>query len=586
MASLQPIRTKGRTYWRIVESRRVDGKPRPVPILYIGTADALLEKLLEGGASGPLRIQSFEHGSVAALKAAADRLGLADLIDQQVPGQSRASLSVGQTLVLAALNRACHPCSKRAFRDWAGSTSLARLFPEADLDSLSSQVFWDQMDTLSEEALARIETELVRATLAALGVTLDTLFFDTTNFFTYIDSTNDRTQLPRRGHSKQHRTDLRQVGLGLLVSREGQLPLLSMVYPGNENDVTCFPKALQLLRQRLLALGLPLEQLTIVFDRGNNSHDNFKLVDEGPNGYVAALSPASVADLRDLSTSSYRILSEGMLAGLPVYRTRRVVWGAERTILLFISQELLEAQKRGLNQQLAKRIQELEAWREQLAKPKSGPKDAAKALAKYRGGQYLKDFLQVAFDSEKKGSERLSWSIDEQAKAAIEIHFGKRVLITDRHDWTDASPRQKPHSANSRTMTIWLSGPSSTGLTKKSASMPSSAWLLSCWLEALSIRLASMAGREASPDFWTAWPVSAWPWCSNPPKGALAAPGSSRKPTRKCSTSLPSSSRLQLQFAIHQNKHELIAVPAISPCFHPWFPKLPLASFRRRKPAV
>ena len=437
MASLQPIRTKGRTYWRIVESRRIDGKPRPVPILYIGTADTLLEKLLEGGASGPLRIQSFEHGSVAALKAAADRLGLADLIDQQVPGQSRVGLSVGQTLVLAALNRACHPCSKRAFREWANSTSLARLFPEANLDTLSSQVFWDQMDTLSEEALARIETELVRATLTALGVTLDTLFFDTTNFFTYIDSTNDRAQLPRRGHSKQHRTDLRQIGLGLLVSREGQLPLLSMVYPGNENDVTSFPKALKRLRERLLALGLPLEQLTIVFDRGNNSHDNFKLVDEGPNGYVAALSPASVADLRDLPTSDYRILSEGELAGLPVYRTRRVVWGAERTVLLFISEELLEAQRRGLRQQLAKRIQDLEAWREQLAKPKSGPKDVAKALAKFQGGQYLKDFLQVAFDPGKTGSDRLSWTIDEKARAEIEIHFGKRVLITDRHGWTD-----------------------------------------------------------------------------------------------------------------------------------------------------
>ena len=154
MASLQPIRTKGHTYWRIVESRRVNGKPRPVPLLYIGTADALLEKLLEGGSSGPLRIQSFEHGSVAALKAAADSLGLADLIDQQVPGQSRAGVSVGQTLVLAALNRACHPCSKRAFREWAGSTSLARLYPDADLDTLSSQVFWDQMDTLPEPALA------------------------------------------------------------------------------------------------------------------------------------------------------------------------------------------------------------------------------------------------------------------------------------------------------------------------------------------------------------------------------------------------------------------------------------------------
>lgn len=160
-------------------------------------------------------------------------------------------------------------------------------------------------------------------------------------------------------------------------------------------------------------------------------------MDQGPNGYVAALSPASVADLRDLPTSSYRILTEGPMAGLPVYRARRAVWGAERTVLLFISEELREAQTRGLNQQLAKRIQDLEAWREQLAKPKSGPKDAVKALAKVQGGQYLKDFLQVTFDPDKKGSERLTWTLDQQARADLEIHFGKRVLITDRHDWTD-----------------------------------------------------------------------------------------------------------------------------------------------------
>lgn len=437
MASLQPIRTKGHTYWRIVESRRVDGKPRPVPLLYLGTADSLLERLLEGG-GGPLRIQTFEHGSVAALKAAADRLGLAALIDRHLPGHVRKGLSVGTTLVLAALNRACHPCSKRAFRDWAERTSLARLFPEVDLDALSSQVFWEQMDSVPEEALAAIETDLVRATVEALGVNLDTLFFDTTNFFTYIDSTNARTELPRRGHSKQHRNDLRQVGLGLLVSREGQIPLLSLVYPGNENDATCFPKALELMRTRLVALGLPMEQLTIVFDRGNNSHDNFKLVDQGPHGYVAALSPGSVAELKALPLANYQVQPEGPLAGLPLYRTRQVVWGADRTVLMFISEELREAQKRGLAQQLAKRIQELEAWRTKLAKPKSGPKDLAKALAKFQEGQYLKSFLAVTFDPAKEGSERLSWTIDEQAKAGIEVHFGKRVLITSRHDWTDA----------------------------------------------------------------------------------------------------------------------------------------------------
>jgi hypothetical protein len=46
MVSLNRVKAGGRTYWRIVESRRVNGKPRPVPILNLGTADALLERLL------------------------------------------------------------------------------------------------------------------------------------------------------------------------------------------------------------------------------------------------------------------------------------------------------------------------------------------------------------------------------------------------------------------------------------------------------------------------------------------------------------------------------------------------------------
>lgn len=42
MASLQKHQVKGRTYWRIVESRRVNGKPRPVPVMYLGSAEDLL----------------------------------------------------------------------------------------------------------------------------------------------------------------------------------------------------------------------------------------------------------------------------------------------------------------------------------------------------------------------------------------------------------------------------------------------------------------------------------------------------------------------------------------------------------------
>ena len=54
MASLQKVQVRGYTYWRIVESRRINGKPRSVPILHLGTADALLERLrsARGAADG------------------------------------------------------------------------------------------------------------------------------------------------------------------------------------------------------------------------------------------------------------------------------------------------------------------------------------------------------------------------------------------------------------------------------------------------------------------------------------------------------------------------------------------------------
>lgn len=129
MASLQRVRVEGRSYWRIVESRRVNGKPRAVPILHLGTADVLLNRLLQAP-EGHLTVQSFHHGDVAALKAVADRLQVVSLIDRHVPNKVR-SLSVGTTLLLAAINRVVRPRSKRGWTAWARGT----LYPCSSPDS-------------------------------------------------------------------------------------------------------------------------------------------------------------------------------------------------------------------------------------------------------------------------------------------------------------------------------------------------------------------------------------------------------------------------------------------------------------------
>jgi transposase len=439
MASLQRHVVRGHTYWRIVESRRIDGRPRAVPILYLGSADALLARLLEAPA-GRISLRSFQHGDVAALKAAADQLDVAAIIDRYVP-KPRRGLSVGTTLLLAALNRAVLPRSKRGWASWAAGTSLGRLFPDVDLAGLTSQFFWDQMDCVSLDALRAIERDVTSAVVRHLGIKLDTLFYDTTNFFTYIASTNDKAALAQRGHSKQKRHDLRVFGLALLVSRHSQIPLFGEVYEGNTCDCTRFPRSLSRIQQRLAELAVDVKDVTIVYDAGNVSKANQALVDAQSFGYVAALAPRHHPDLMALPRTSYVALPpDSRLAGMPVVRLRRDVWGAERTVVLFVSERLRRGQIHGLEQHLRKRIAQLERWKSQLALPRSGPRSAAAAQRRIEAllkGQHVGQVLRVTYHHDRHGADRLHWWIDEDARAHLETEvFGKRLVMTNRDDWS------------------------------------------------------------------------------------------------------------------------------------------------------
>jgi len=439
MASLQRHVVGGRTYWRIVESRRVNGKPRPVPILYLGTADALLQRLLDEPA-GHMRIRSFQHGDVAALKAAADRLGVVSIIDSHVT-EKRRGLSVGTTLLLGALNRVVRPCSKRGWSTWAATTSVHRLFPGLKPERLTSQYFWDQMDCVDQQALRAIEADLTRTIVSELDIELDTLFYDTTNFFTYIASTNGKSKLAERGRSKQKRHDLRVFGLALLVSRDGQIPLCSEVYRGNKVDCKVFPEALSRIRERLAQLSVDIDNLTVVYDKGNMSKANQALVDAAPFGYVASLVPSHHPELMSIPVARYEALPEDSpLAGLPVSRLTQEIWGADRTVVLFVSERLRQGQIRGLQQHLDKRLAKLADWKRQLAKPRSGPRSAEtarKRIDELLRAQHVRQVLHVQYNGRRRGANRLEYWVDQEALEHLHTEvFGKRILVTNRADWS------------------------------------------------------------------------------------------------------------------------------------------------------
>jgi transposase len=236
MPSLTKKIVRGRPYYYLRESQRVHGKPKIVSTIYLGSAESIRDRLLS---PQPAEVAVHEFGGSAATFSMAQALEVVATIDRHVPKRGHQGPSVGQYLLLAALNLCLGPTSKSAIAPWYGKTALRWLLPFTP-QQLSSQRFWDNMERVSAEQIAAIEQDLAHTAVSRFGLDQRCLVFDATNFFTFLDSFNLRSKLPQRGHSKEGRDNLRLLGLALLVTTDGEVPLLHHTYAGNQPDSVTF----------------------------------------------------------------------------------------------------------------------------------------------------------------------------------------------------------------------------------------------------------------------------------------------------------------------------------------------------------
>ncbi len=222
-----------------------------------------------GGLGLPARTQHKDFGAVAAAWGMLEDLGVAAIIDQ-VTGARRsdAGASTGTYLALAALGRLVAPCSKLAFADWWATTAAGR-FTGISGPALDHRRFWDAMHAVGLEEISR---RIALAIVDASGVDCSSVALDMTNFATFIDTGNQRAPIAQRGKAKQKRAGLRLAGLGLVVTRDGGIPLTWHAYPGDKPDVTQFPAMIDVLAARHAAIcaarGQQPAQMTVVFDAG------------------------------------------------------------------------------------------------------------------------------------------------------------------------------------------------------------------------------------------------------------------------------------------------------------------------------
>jgi transposase len=339
----------GKPYWYLREMARVDGKPKMVSERYLGTA-AEIEALLDAREASvlPDRTRHLDYGAVAAVWGLLTDLDVAGLIDQHVPAVPGLPVSAGTYLALAVANRVADPCSKSVFADWWKTTAGDR-FTKIGANALDPRRFWDAMHAVPAGALAEIEHQLAVRVCERFELDTSSVALDLTNFATFITTGNTNAPIAARGKAKQKRTDLRLVGLGLVVTRDGGIPLLSHTYPGDRPDITQFPTMIKTLAARhadlVAAAGRPGTGMTVVFDAGQNYNANFAELAAIGLRYVGSVPASDCPDLLARPAKTLRRVPGN--PGLTAIDTRRTVYGTDRRAILTHSEEPHTAQVTG-----------------------------------------------------------------------------------------------------------------------------------------------------------------------------------------------------------------------------------------------
>ncbi|WP_117673530.1 IS1634 family transposase [Micromonospora sp. MW-13] len=437
MPSIVGKRQGGQTYYYLVESARVDGKPRIVSQQYMGPAAEVIAKLTGAAAVAPVRSQHKRFGDVAAVWSVLAGLDVVGLVDDVAPRHAHAGASVGTYLALATLNRVVDPCSKRAFADWWATTSGPR-WVKLDEQALDHRRFWDAMDRLGDGDLTVIETQIYGGMIDRYGLDLASVALDMTNFATHINSTNERASIAQRGKAKQKRVDLRLIGLALVVTRDGGIPIVSHAYPGDRPDVTQFTTVLDELVTRYRLLIDSVESLTVVYDAGQNAADNHALVEESGVGFVGSLPPSDHPDLLDIPRTRYRVVDPDRFGELTAVDTTVTALGVTRRAVLTHSPTLHAGQSRGLDQTLAKahaRLVDLQARLDRAATRRSLAAVEAD-IATILKPRWVGQIITTTLTGDDPATFRLSWRTNSRARAKLEQRlFGKRILFTNRDTW-------------------------------------------------------------------------------------------------------------------------------------------------------
>lgn len=435
MAFLMKKNTKYSTYYVIAESKRVDGKPRIVNQIYLGTVESIMDLVQKKETQDtPREVQIYEHGAVAALFQIAEEIGIRSLINGKIKKQAQ-GMTPGDYILISALNRAIDATSKSKIGEWVESTTLPHLM-NINKSKLSSQNFWDHFSTMSSESIEQIGDEIAKRVVEVENINLDCLVYDTTNYFNYWDVTNP-SELSRMTKSKDGKDYLRHIGLTLTVDRDHGIPLFHRVYPANWHDSKVFSNMLDSIYRQISSLVNDKKGITLIFDKGNNSQTIIESLDESRHHFIGARSPYHHKELCRKDISNFREISLDDGQTILAFETSEDLYGKPRRIIVTYNESNYQRQLYRMEKNIEKVKEEISSFKRKVkgvdgrSTIDSIHRNAQEILQRY----HVAGLVEIEVEENENGykvSARKNFLAVEDTKT----RFGKHILFTNRETLT------------------------------------------------------------------------------------------------------------------------------------------------------
>ena len=431
MVHLVKKKIKGKIYLYLQETARIDGKSKRIWQKYLGP-EAKVKNMIQSHLKPEFTISYYDFGLPASLLNIANQLNLVKIIDDCVLKRKQ-GLSVGHYVLFAALNRCIKPKSKSQMKHWFENSILKEKFPPIDT-YFDAKAYSNHFQYLTPPIIEKIEAKIQQNLIKKFKVDMNTLFYDPTNFYSYINP-KDSQLLPKHGHSKENRFTLNLIGLTLFCSQDGGIPLYHEVYSGNVPDAKLFRNQLKKLKERLKKLKQEPYSLCLIFDKGNLSLDAFKTIDEMEVNFIASIRPSTQKDLHSLTAGDFTLHKLPNLKEVGVLEFTRNLYGKQRRLIVIYNPKRSKWQKNNLIRKLNKKINEVNDFFATRLNIKKW-RDSEAVSTKIESIIKTKTYFQWIKYSVSKNNEKISYSI-ELNQESLQNHLdtlGKSYLISNHQN--------------------------------------------------------------------------------------------------------------------------------------------------------